>query len=187
MAASDTAISAGCAFSVSVRRSAGPFPDDRGQLLAERGIDLVEHRARRRERIGQRLAHADGLAALPWKYECRRHEQPSSPGAARPEIRAERLCDAPQVKRRAPGRQALPSAQNPYNPRFRSSRPGAERTAAFASGATLRANAAGPVGPSSRVPANQSIELSEGLPFKVCTFSKSRLGFAPDSANRRKA
>ena len=42
------------------------------ELLAERGIDLLEHRARRREGLGQRLAHADGLAALARKHECRR-------------------------------------------------------------------------------------------------------------------
>ncbi len=35
-----------------------------GELLAERGIDFVEHGRRRRKGIGQGLAHADGLAAL---------------------------------------------------------------------------------------------------------------------------
>ena len=70
MAASETAIRAGCAFSVSVSRSAGPFPHDRGELLAQRLVHFVEHVARRGEIVGQRLAHADGLAALARKNEC---------------------------------------------------------------------------------------------------------------------
>ena len=36
-------------------------------------IDLVEHGTRRRELIGQRLAHADGLAALAGEYESNGH------------------------------------------------------------------------------------------------------------------
>ena len=43
MAASETAISAGCAFSVSVSVSAGPSHMMVAELLAERRIDLVEH------------------------------------------------------------------------------------------------------------------------------------------------
>ena len=43
MAASETAISAGWAFSVSVSVSAGPFEDDGAELGAERRVDLVEH------------------------------------------------------------------------------------------------------------------------------------------------
>ena len=72
-AASETAISAGCAFSVSVSVSAGPFEDEAAQLLAESAVDLVEDRAGGREIVGQRLAHADRLAALPRKYESDRH------------------------------------------------------------------------------------------------------------------
>ena len=45
------------------------FPHRRRELLAERRVDLVEHRARRREGLGQGLAHADRLAALPRKHE----------------------------------------------------------------------------------------------------------------------
>ena len=59
MAASETAISAGCAFSVSVSVSAGPSNMMAAELLAERVVDLREHLAGRREIIGQRLAHAD--------------------------------------------------------------------------------------------------------------------------------
>ncbi len=46
-----------------------PLPDDVGQLLAERLVDLVEHRARFRKGLGKRLAHADRLAALAGKRE----------------------------------------------------------------------------------------------------------------------
>ncbi len=69
MAASDTATSAGCAFSVSVTFSAGPSHITAAELVAERGIDLVEHLPRDRKGLGQRLAHADRLAALPRKHE----------------------------------------------------------------------------------------------------------------------
>ena len=50
-----------------------PLPHDRGELFAERRVDLVEHRARGRESFGQRLAHADRLAALARKHEGCRH------------------------------------------------------------------------------------------------------------------
>ena len=73
MTASDTAISAGWAFSVSVSSSSGPSHISRGELLAQRLIDLVEHGARLREGLRQRLAHADGLAALARKNEGCRH------------------------------------------------------------------------------------------------------------------
>ena len=59
-----TAISAGCAFRVRVSSSSGPSKMIVGELLAERLVDLLEHRARRRNGIGERLAHADGLASL---------------------------------------------------------------------------------------------------------------------------
>ena len=36
-------------------------PDHGAQLLAQRLVDLVEHRTRRRKRLGERLAHADAL------------------------------------------------------------------------------------------------------------------------------
>ena len=73
MAASDTAISAGWAFSVSVSVSAGPSNMMARELVAERRIDLVEHLPRRREIRRQRLAHADRLAALARKHESDRH------------------------------------------------------------------------------------------------------------------
>ena len=50
-----------------------PFPNDLGELLVEGRVDLLEHRARRRERIGERLAHADRLATLAGKNERERH------------------------------------------------------------------------------------------------------------------
>ena len=49
------------------------LPDQRRQRLAERRVDLVEHRARRRIRKGQIAAHADHLRALPRKYESPAH------------------------------------------------------------------------------------------------------------------
>jgi hypothetical protein len=51
----------------------GTVPDDGGQLLAERRVDLVENRAGSRKRLGQGLAHADRLGALPRKGKCRGH------------------------------------------------------------------------------------------------------------------
>ena len=51
-----------------------PFPDQLRQLLAERVVDLVEHAPRLGKRVGQILAHADGLAALPRKGECDGHD-----------------------------------------------------------------------------------------------------------------
>ena len=86
-AASDTAISAGCAFSVSVSVSAGPSHIDRRELLAERVVDLVEHLPRRRKSLGQALAHADRLAALAGKYESRRHPLPLKEGRKIPRSR----------------------------------------------------------------------------------------------------
>ena len=55
-------------------------PDDGGQLLAERRVDLVEHRAGGRKSLRQRLAHADRLGTLPWKSECCRHDVPKVAG-----------------------------------------------------------------------------------------------------------
>ena len=49
------------------------FPHQPRQLLRQRVIDFLEDFARRRERIGQGLAHADGLAALSGKNECASH------------------------------------------------------------------------------------------------------------------
>ena len=45
----------------------------------ERLVDLLENRARRGKRIGQRLAHADGLAPLAGKDERGRHEMSDRP------------------------------------------------------------------------------------------------------------
>ena len=73
MAASDTAISAGCAFSVSVSVSAGP-----SHMIAESFSPSASSTSSNTARagakvVGQRLAHADRLAALARKYECDRH------------------------------------------------------------------------------------------------------------------
>ena len=51
------------------------IPDDGRQLLAERGIDLVEYGPRGRKGVRQGLAHADGLGTLPRKCECCRHRR----------------------------------------------------------------------------------------------------------------
>ena len=67
------AMIAGCAFSVRTRSLSGPSHISLRQLLRQRVVDFLEDFARGRERIGQRLAHADGLAALPRKNECARH------------------------------------------------------------------------------------------------------------------
>ena len=40
------------------------------QALPQRVVDFLKHLARNRARLGQRLAHADSLAALPRKDEC---------------------------------------------------------------------------------------------------------------------
>ena len=45
------------------------------ELLAERRVDLFEHRARRRKGVVESLAHADGLRALARKEKCDRHVQ----------------------------------------------------------------------------------------------------------------
>ena len=62
--ASETAISAGWAFSVKVSWSAGPSQITVGELLAQRIIDLGEQIAGGGKIVRERLAHADGLAAL---------------------------------------------------------------------------------------------------------------------------
>ncbi len=46
------------------------------QLLRQRVVHLLEHRPRLRKSLGERLAHADGLAALPRKDERARHADP---------------------------------------------------------------------------------------------------------------
>ena len=50
--------------------------DRLAQFFAERLVDFGEDLPRRREGVGERLAHADRLAALPGKYECDRHACP---------------------------------------------------------------------------------------------------------------
>ena len=50
-------------------------PDDGGQLLAERRIDLVEYRPRGRKGLRQGLAHADRLGTLSRKRKCSRHRR----------------------------------------------------------------------------------------------------------------
>ncbi len=49
------------------------LPHHRGELVAERLVDLVENPPRNREGLRQRLAHADSLAALARKHVRRRH------------------------------------------------------------------------------------------------------------------
>ena len=65
-----TARIAGCVFSVSVSRSSGPSKHEAAERLAERRVGLGERLAADRERVGQRLAHADLLRALSGKDEC---------------------------------------------------------------------------------------------------------------------
>ena len=73
MTASETAISAGCAFSVSVSVSAGPS-NITAESLAPSAASTSANTSRAGAKlIGQRLAHADALAALPRKDECRPH------------------------------------------------------------------------------------------------------------------
>ena len=50
------------------------LPDQGGELLAERGVDLVEDRPRGRKGLGEVAPHADDLGALPGKHECPRHD-----------------------------------------------------------------------------------------------------------------
>ena len=75
MAASDTAISAGCAFSVSVNSASGPSHISRDSFLRQRRVDLVEHGPRGRIGLGKLGAHADCLAALPGKDESNAHRR----------------------------------------------------------------------------------------------------------------
>ncbi len=77
MTARDTAISAGWAFSVSVRVSSGPLNMICGQLLAQRRVDLVEDVACAGVGFGEFGAHADRLAPLPRKYESDSHSCPT--------------------------------------------------------------------------------------------------------------
>ena len=63
-AASEVAISAGWAFSVSREPVFGAFEDQPAQRLAERLVDLLEDQARGGLGRAQRLPHANGLGAL---------------------------------------------------------------------------------------------------------------------------
>ena len=76
IAARLTAISAGWAFSVSVRVSIGPSQMMSESFSPSASSTAVEDGARLGFGIGERLAHADHLAALPWKRECDRHLAP---------------------------------------------------------------------------------------------------------------
>jgi hypothetical protein len=49
------------------------FPHSLRQALTQRVIDFLKNLARRRERLGECLAHADSLASLSGKDECARH------------------------------------------------------------------------------------------------------------------
>ncbi len=68
-----TAIKAGWAFSVSVSSASGPSHISFDKLLAERFIHFGENGAGRGRGISERLAHADGLAALSRKNESKAH------------------------------------------------------------------------------------------------------------------
>ena len=78
MTASETAIRAGWAFSVSVSVSSGPSNMSSESFWPSARVDLVEHGAGRGMGLGQLGAHADGLAALPRKDECDGHRARSS-------------------------------------------------------------------------------------------------------------
>ena len=71
--ASDTATSAGCAFSVSVTLSAGPSHITVLSLSPSAASTSSNTCRAAAKGLGQRLAHADRLAALPGKHERRRH------------------------------------------------------------------------------------------------------------------
>ena len=67
------AIRAGCALAVRVSSASGPSKIKPAEAFAQRRVDALEHFARGRKRLGERLAHADRLRALPGKYEGRCH------------------------------------------------------------------------------------------------------------------
>ena len=71
-----TAISAGWAFSVSVRSASGPSHISFDSFWPSASSTSCEHLAGGGEGVGQRLAHADGLAALARKDECEAHAIP---------------------------------------------------------------------------------------------------------------
>ena len=50
-----------------------PFPHDARKVVAERLVNLFEHVARNCEPLREALPHANGLAALPGKCECKCH------------------------------------------------------------------------------------------------------------------
>ena len=56
-----------------------PLPDEARQLLRQGRVHLVEDGPGLRKGLGQRLAHADGLAALARKDECARHDGGAPP------------------------------------------------------------------------------------------------------------
>ena len=58
-----------------LQRLCRAVPNDGRQPIAKGRVDLVEHSSCHRKRIRERLAHADGLGALPRKSKCCRHWQ----------------------------------------------------------------------------------------------------------------
>src|SRR5690242_11925299 len=50
------------------------LPHDAREALRQRVVDFLKNGARRRESVGERLAHADGLAALTGENERARHD-----------------------------------------------------------------------------------------------------------------
>ena len=90
-----------------------PLPHEGGELLGEGLVHLVENGPGLREGIGQGLAHADRLAALPGKNECARHQEwnpqfnesardshPEGQESRRRALRFALTCD--QIRRRHP-------------------------------------------------------------------------------------
>ncbi len=61
------------------QRVARAVPNDVAEPLAERRVDFLEDRPRARKRVGERLAHADGLAALTGENKRRSHRLRAAP------------------------------------------------------------------------------------------------------------
>ena len=60
---------AGCVFAVQLQLLLGPLEAEPRKREPEHGVGLLEHRARRRRRLAQGLAHSDELGALAGEEE----------------------------------------------------------------------------------------------------------------------